>query len=1086
MNKWLKFLIILFILIGATILPLVVWLKTDSAKEQIGALAEKIINEQLGVELKISGLDLSLPLIVKVENATLYEQEKVIIAIKDLYINIVPSLLSFFEVSIKTVSIEELHILGIPNIKLKAKDSDEGGAFFNPNILVEQANIAKIILAKSLTNQEEIITSFASSLKFDSFKKILDFTIVNKFLASGMPYMQGDNALEIHGFYGIKNDILDITYLRLQSDIAKVNGSFVMDASKDHISGEFQYHSNILGQVLTEKFKNTTSQLDGNVKISGTLTMPEIQNSGNLAIDFPQNDYFKFLPLSWDSKFLVSGANIDGAISLVQAGVTSTGNLGYKNKQLYLQNFKATAPGFEKTVNLTFNPINSILKGQVVVNDKNLQTSAKTLPFLQGGALALTMTYSSPDNKTQHLNTNGQIKHLRTKLGNCDLIDLDLNMNDLWNLKLSPSNLAFTALNVNDLTLRHVALNAYSNKESVYLDGAVINNQPYPMDIKFATILSFAKDLFSINISDLSGAINSIPIKNSTNIIFKSNKNIDFKVNNLIVGDGSINSSIELTDKIIKANADLQNIPLSILPSFLPQSFTNASVKGSINLSGSRKKPNLKSNLDINNITIENSSANTLDLKTIANITNNQTNISGEFFEKTQKIADLSMTVPSKFSLIPFEYNIYNQKPIAADLSIIKGFDLLSMIPVPEGSNLVGKAQGDIKLTGNLDSPIISGNIKVNDGQYKYTQYGVLLKNITTEITASGQQILFNKIIAKDRFNNQIKASGSVALDREKNFNLDVQTDKFDAMNTPYLQGKIQGKLNIKGDKNSAISTGDIFLGPMEIKIPEHFQAEIPELHIVETIKPNDIIELYEKPYQLQLDIALTTAKKVYVRGWGVDTQLKGGLQVTGYAHAPLINGSLKSVHGKYKEFGKSLVVKEGVLMFDGPIPPSPYLNIIGVYNVGSNEIRLILSGSIQNPDVSIESTPSMEQEEALSMLLFGTNTTSSSPFQALQLAAGVRRLSGHGGGFDPLGLGRKALRVDNLDFKNDSQNPQDTTVSAGKYFSEKVYVELETGQQEGSAKTKIEVQITPKISIEGIAEQDGNNSVGVNWKFDY
>ena len=169
-------------------------------------------------------------------------------------------------------------------------------------------------------------------------------------------------------------------------------------------------------------------------------------------------------------------------------------------------------------------------------------------------------------------------------------------------------------------------------------------------------------------------------------------------------------------------------------------------------------------------------------------------------------------------------------------------------------------------------------------------------------------------------------------------------------------------------------------------------------------------IQSENSPFNLDLDIKLNADKQVYVRGWGVDTQLKGKLHITGQATDPIITGSLKSERGRYQEFGKVLNVKEGVLNFDGPISPSPYLNIVGVTNVGDTEIRLVLSGSILNPDISIESSPAHSQETAFSKLLFGENPENISTFQALQLADGMRRLSGHGGGFDPLGLGRNHM----------------------------------------------------------------------------
>ncbi len=200
----------------------------------------------------------------------------------------------------------------------------------------------------------------------------------------------------------------------------------------------------------------------------------------------------------------------------------------------------------------------------------------------------------------------------------------------------------------------------------------------------------------------------------------------------------------------------------------------------------------------------------------------------------------------------------------------------------------------------------------------------------------------------------------------------------------------------------------------------------------------------------------------------------------------PLINGTLNSRHGKYQEFGKLLKIKKGEVKFDGPIPPSPYINIIGAYNVNNSEIRVILSGPIESPEVTIESTPEMQQEEALSMLLFGKTLNNISTLQALRIADSVRRLSGYGGRFDFLGLYKNILGVDNVDIQEDPDNPKNAIIRMGKYLSDKVYLEIQRKRQDGSNATKIDVQIGPKLSVEYIDQKEGDSSFGVNWRFDY
>ena len=102
-------------------------------------------------------------------------------------------------------------------------------------------------------------------------------------------------------------------------------------------------------------------------------------------------------------------------------------------------------------------------------------------------------------------------------------------------------------------------------------------------------------------------------------------------------------------------------------------------------------------------------------------------------------------------------------------------------------------------------------------------------------------------------------------------------------------------------------------------------------------------------PYTIEwvdpdLGVIITT-DKVFIRGWGVDTRLNGNLKISGDNNLPIVKGILNTVRGRYQEFGKILTIRKGELIFDGPLSPSPFLNIIGVYVNRGTEIRLILSG---------------------------------------------------------------------------------------------------------------------------------------------
>jgi len=234
------------------------------------------------------------------------------------------------------------------------------------------------------------------------------------------------------------------------------------------------------------------------------------------------------------------------------------------------------------------------------------------------------------------------------------------------------------------------------------------------------------------------------------------------------------------------------------------------------------------------------------------------------------------------------------------------------------------------------------------------------------------------------------------------------------------------------------------------------------------------------------LNIGVKADRKVFVRGWGLDVELQGKLSLRGTTSDPEISGKFNSIRGRYEEFGKKLYLKKAELLFEGKVPPSPFLNIIGSITQSDVEIKIILTGSVKNPLLRIESIPIMPQEDVLSILLFGKTTTKITPIQVMQLAVSLKKLLGKGGStIDPLDKIRNLFGVDNISVTNSTVN-DDTTIGVGKYIGNKVYFEVERGIQAGSEKAHVEIEISPHIFIESDTNTSSESNLGINWKYEY
>jgi translocation and assembly module TamB len=91
---------------------------------------------------------------------------------------------------------------------------------------------------------------------------------------------------------------------------------------------------------------------------------------------------------------------------------------------------------------------------------------------------------------------------------------------------------------------------------------------------------------------------------------------------------------------------------------------------------------------------------------------------------------------------------------------------------------------------------------------------------------------------------------------------------------------------------------------------------------------------------------------------------------------------------------------------------------------------------------------------------------TSLSPMQALQLAAALNSLRGSGGGMNPLGKLRGASGLDRLRVLGaDESTGRGTSVAAGKYISNSIYVEVITDTK-GFTQTQLTIALSRALSL--------------------
>jgi len=122
-----------------------------------------------------------------------------------------------------------------------------------------------------------------------------------------------------------------------------------------------------------------------------------------------------------------------------------------------------------------------------------------------------------------------------------------------------------------------------------------------------------------------------------------------------------------------------------------------------------------------------------------------------------------------------------------------------------------------------------------------------------------------------------------------------------------------------------------------------------------------------------------------------------------------------------------------------------------------------------------------------LSRLLFGTNPENLSAMEAIQLASALNSLRGSGGGgLNPLGKLRSATGFDRLRVLGaDDTTGRGTSLAAGKYLTDDIYVEIVTDAR-GFTATQLEIALTRALSILTSTGSFGGSSGSVRYSKNY
>lgn len=158
---------------------------------------------------------------------------------------------------------------------------------------------------------------------------------------------------------------------------------------------------------------------------------------------------------------------------------------------------------------------------------------------------------------------------------------------------------------------------------------------------------------------------------------------------------------------------------------------------------------------------------------------------------------------------------------------------------------------------------------------------------------------------------------------------------------------------------------------------------------------------------ELDLDIDFNLGNRFFIVGLGLDSKVRGSLNIVKKDGPISAEGMFETDGGKIEAYGQQLSIEKGQITFNGAIE-NPNLDIEAIRKGFEVEAGIRVQGNARLPKISLVSYPDVSEVEKLSWLIMGRGPDSSGADLALLLSIGTSLL----GGEEPL---YRKLGIDNI-----------------------------------------------------------------------
>ncbi len=381
--------------------------------------------------------------------------------------------------------------------------------------------------------------------------------------------------------------------------------------------------------------------------------------------------------------------------------------------------------------------------------------------------------------------------------------------------------------------------------------------------------------------------------------------------------------------------------------------------------------------------------------------------------------------------------------PLKGELHLQSTAVQLATIYVPQIDRAAGRASAQLTIGGTLGTPLLSGMLKVTDGELDVYQLNLALRATALQAHLIDNGIDFDGTTTIGAGTASTRGHlewhhgmpfGKLSLTGESLRMVDVPEAQINA--SPDLQFAIDGQ-NITVD--GAVKIPDAKIIPRDLTNAVRSSSD-------EVIVGEEVSDPAQR-FHVVSRITLTLGEHVSIDTSGLKGRLTGSIAVrSGEEAVTRATGELSIADGQYAAYGRRLDIERGRLIFNASPVENPGIDIRAVKRfddptIGATVAGVNVRGTLLQPRLTFFSEPPLPQQQIVSLILAG-GSLAGNQFGAPPVTASSRGTNAELVGQGAAILGQQlGGRVGIADVGVESTFNNETSLVFGRYLAPRIYV---------------------------------------------